>query len=143
MDLDRLKKTIDWMTSQPVNELELSDGEWSVHLVKSENGVQASTTPVPPEPIKHTPSQSETEDGQLISTPLYGVLHLSPEPASPAYVSVGDGVKAGQTLCLIESMKVFNTITADCDAMIAEFLAADGEEVSAGQPLIRLESVKP
>ena len=69
--------------------------------------------------------------------PLFGVLHLQSAPGEPPFVVAGQSVKAGQTLCVIEAMKVFNQIRAEHDAVVAELLVASGQEVEAGQPLLR------
>jgi acetyl-CoA carboxylase biotin carboxyl carrier protein len=69
---------------------------------------------------------------------MYGVLHLQASPGEPPYVQPGQAVKAGQTLCVIEAMKVFNEVRADRDATVQAVLVDSGEEVEAGQPLFRL-----
>jgi acetyl-CoA carboxylase biotin carboxyl carrier protein len=70
--------------------------------------------------------------------PLYGVIHLQPSPGEPLFVQPGQKVAAGQTLCVIEAMKVFNEVRAEADATIVEALVRSGDEVEAGQSLFRL-----
>lgn len=150
MDLDRLKQIVDWMASQPLQKVEISDENWSVCLVKSKSGAPTTLEPSGSTPAVHRSLHEEREEHQstsrsasdtdTISAYFYGVLHLSPDPDSPPYVSVGDTVETGQSLCMIEAMKVFNTVTADRDGVITKILASDGEEVSAGQPLFQIES---
>ena len=69
--------------------------------------------------------------------PLYGVVHLSPGPGEPPFVVPGQNVSAGQTLCVVEAMKVFNEVRAEQDATIVEVLVESGQEVDADQPLMR------
>ena len=72
-----------------------------------------------------------------MAAPLYGVVHLSPSPSEPAFVRVGEMVQAGQPLCVIEAMKIFNEVRAEHDAVLQEICVASGQEVVAGQPLFR------
>jgi acetyl-CoA carboxylase biotin carboxyl carrier protein len=129
MDLNRLKQILDWMARSPLSELEVSDGEFKVHLVRSRDG----------QPTEASLVSSAAPRGHEVLAPTYGVVHLSPDPASPLFVMVGQVVTVGQPLCIIEAMKVFSTIEAEVPGTIAEILVAQGAEVAAGQPLFRLE----
>ena len=129
MDLDRLKQILDWMARSPLSELEVADGEFRVHLVRRADGQPAlapSTAHVP-------------QGGHDVVAPTYGVVHLSTDPASPPFVSIGQRVAVGQPLCIIEAMKVFSTIEAEVPGTIAEILVAEGGDVAAGQSLFRLD----
>ncbi|HEX9857267.1 MAG TPA: biotin/lipoyl-containing protein [Paracoccaceae bacterium] len=143
MDLDRLKQIIDWMATQPLHELELAEGEWSVHLVKS-GGVttSAASQRVPAASFVPPATAKAAETRHILTAPFFGVVHLAPVPGGPAFVTPGQAVKAGQTLCVVEAMKVFNTVEADHDATVAEILVASGAEVMAGQPLMRLNPLQ-
>jgi acetyl-CoA carboxylase biotin carboxyl carrier protein len=74
---------------------------------------------------------------RVLTAPLFGVVHLQQTPGDPPFVTVGQAVKAGQTLCVIEAMKVFNEVLAEHDATVAAVLVVSGREVEAGQPLLR------
>jgi acetyl-CoA carboxylase biotin carboxyl carrier protein len=126
MDLERLKTIIDWMSASPLSEVEIEDGEFRVHLVRGPDGQVVGPTFV-------------SLAGQDVLAASYGVVHLAPDPASAPFVSVGQAVEAGQSLCIIEAMKVFNPVEAERPGVIAAILVADGAEVAAGQPLFRLE----
>jgi acetyl-CoA carboxylase biotin carboxyl carrier protein len=129
MDLHRLKEILDWMARSPVEELEISDGEFEVHLKKRAGGqVDAASVPV-----------TAPAPGHEIVAASYGVIHLSPAPGSPPFVALGQNVATGQSICTIEAMKVFSPIEADRAGTIAAILVEDGAEVSAGQPLFRIE----
>lgn len=127
MDLDRLKAIIDWMARSPLGEVEISEDDFHVHLVKTVQGV----APVP--------SEAPPTAGFVISAATYGVVHLSPAPDAAPFVQVGQRVEAGQSLCVIEAMKVFSPIEAEKAGTIVAILVADGADVTAGQPLFRLE----
>jgi len=75
--------------------------------------------------------------------PLYGVVHLQPTPGEPPFVQPGQAVEPGQTLCVIEAMKVFNEVRADADGVIEAVLVASGEEVEGGQALFRIHRGQP
>lgn len=126
MDLDRLKEIVDWMARSPVDELEISDGDFAVHLKKSPGG-QPAPVPVAPAP-----------EGHDIAAATYGTIHLSPAPGSAPFVTLGQVVTVGQSLCTIEAMKVFSPIEADRAGTIAAILVEDGAEVAAGQSLFRI-----
>jgi acetyl-CoA carboxylase biotin carboxyl carrier protein len=129
MDLERLKQIVDWMARSPLRELEVSDGDFKVHLVRDRDG----------QPVQASPVSSVAPGGHEVLAPTYGVVHLSPDPASPLFVMVGQVVAVGQPLCIIEAMKVFSTIEAEAPGTVAEILVAQGAEVAAGQPLFRME----
>lgn len=127
MDFDRLKAIIDWMARSPLGELEISEGDFQVHLVKTARGVA---------PIS---SEAPSAAGFIVTTPSFGVVHLSPAPDAAPFVQVGQRVEAGQSLCVIEAMKVFSPIEAETAGTIVAILIADGADVTAGQQLFRLE----
>lgn len=127
MDLNRLKEILDWMARSPVVELELADGGFEVHL-KKDSGGKAAPVPAP----------APKAAGHEIVASTYGVIHLSPAPASAPFVTLGQSVAVGQSLCTIEAMKVFSAIEADRAGTVAAILVEDGAEVAAGQPLFRI-----
>ncbi len=127
MDLDRLKAIIDWMAGSPLSELELTDGDFHIHLIRTAQGVAPLAAPLP------IPS------GEVVRSSSYGVVHLAPTAGAEPFVKVGQQVEAGQSLCVIEAMKVFSPVEAERAGTIAAILVTDGAEVPAGQPLFRLE----
>ncbi|MCW5720078.1 MAG: acetyl-CoA carboxylase biotin carboxyl carrier protein subunit [Devosia sp.] len=130
MDLDRLKEILDWMERSSVAELQISDGDFEVHLKKAEGAVGAPpiAAVVPERPAGH----------EVVST-SFGVIHLRPAPDSPPFVTLGQTVVVGQSLCTIEAMKVFSPIEAERAGKIAAILIEDGAEVGAGHALFRIE----
>lgn len=100
--------------------------------------------PVPAEPapdIAEAAPPSPEPQGPCITAPLVGTFYAAPAPDKAPYVAVGDRVVAGQTVCLLEAMKMMSEVTAPCDCVIEEILVADGELVSYEAPLIRYRTV--
>lgn len=128
MDVEKLQEIIGWMQRSPLQELALEDGDFRIRLVR---GVQGSVQPVP--------APTMPVAGAAIAAPSYGIVHLSPTPGAPSFVTPGARVEIGQTLCVLEAMKVFSPVAAERAGTIAEILVADGSEVSAGQILFRLD----
>ena len=127
MDLDRLKAIIDWMARSPLGELEITEGDFHLHLVRTAGGIEAAAP------------ESPLVAGFAVAAATYGVVHLSPAPDAEPFVQVGQRVEAGQSLCVIEAMKVFSPVEAEQAGTIVAVLVADGADVTAGQPLFRLE----
>lgn len=127
MDLDRLKAIIDWMANSPLSELELTDGDFHIHLVKTAEGVVT------------TAAAAAVSARAAVTAPSFGVVHLAPSAGGEPFVKLGQRVEAGQTLCVIEAMKVFSPLEAEEAGTIAAILVETGAEVTAGQALFQLE----
>lgn len=145
MEQQQIKACIDAMAASDLAEMEFSQEGWTLLLVRRPNGVALAAAPaadpvVSPLPSAAVPAMAPA-DAELpavsLCAPLYGVVHLSPGPGEPPFVTAGQAVTAGQTLCVVEAMKVFNQVLAERDAVVADVLVASGQEVEAGQPLMR------
>jgi acetyl-CoA carboxylase biotin carboxyl carrier protein len=138
VDFEKLTALMDWMSASPVTELEWSDGTHHIKLVKDTGSPDLrSRAAITPEASEQAPPPVA---GDLVTAPFFGIVHLSPAPDAPSYVSVGQEVKVGDTLCTIEAMKVFNAVVAEKSGILAEILVRPGAEVSVGQPLFRIEA---
>jgi len=147
MDQQQIKVLIDVMASSDLAEMEFSQDGWTLRLVRrpatgSAHGTShsAHATAVPPTAAGSARAHdalAEAAASTELRAPLYGVVHLRPTPAEPPFVLAGQAVKAGQTLCVIEAMKVFNEVRAERDATVDAVLVTSGQEVEAGQPLLR------
>jgi len=158
MDQQRIKACIDAMTASDLAEMEFSQDGWSLRLVRRPDratALPAGTTAAPvaaaaaagapagaaaPAPAATPASVAAPPAAEAVPplcAPLYGVVHLAPAPGEAAFVEVGRTVTAGQTVCVIEAMKVFNEVRAECDATVAEILVESGQEVETGRPLLR------
>ncbi len=145
MDLRKLKTLIDLVAESDIAELEVTEGESKVRIVKSgaapQNQVvmmqpqahpQAALPAVAPQAV--TPAIVEPQ-GHVVKSPMVGTFYRSSAPGSGAFVEVGSPVKEGQTLCIIEAMKLLNEIDADASGVIKQILVENGQPVEFGQPL--------
>jgi acetyl-CoA carboxylase biotin carboxyl carrier protein len=130
MDLRKLKKLIDLVQESGIAELEITEGEEKVKIVK---GGEATVTPLAPA----TPGASEAPvaEGHVLKAPMVGTFYRSASPESKAFVEVGQSIKAGETVCIIEAMKLMNEIEADATGVIKAILVENGQPVEYGQPL--------
>lgn len=148
MDLRKLKTLIDLVAESDIAELEVTEGESKVRIVKSspvpqnqvvmmqpQGGQQYApaaapvTAPVAATPVAVVPA------GHVVKSPMVGSFYRSSAPGSPSFVEVGSVVKEGDTLCIIEAMKLLNEIDADASGVIKEILVENGQPVEFGQPL--------
>ena len=150
MDYREIKKLLDAFDKSKTNILELETEKFKIYLDKSVSvevqntqPQQVSTTVVANEPIvQQIEAKSECEvDGNLITSPMVGTFYQSPSPDSAPYVKVGDMVKKGQTLCIIEAMKIMNELEAEFDCEIIDILVEDGQPVEFDTPLFRVKKV--
>ena len=162
MDQQQIKALIDALSASDLSELEYNHNGETLRLVKqsalaaaprsgertdaarfpagapASNSVPSSAAPASATaaPAAASSAVSPAE----LAAPLYGVVHLRPSPDESPFVTAGQAVKAGQTLCVIEAMKVFNEVRAEQDATVQDVLVSSGQEVEAGQPLFRFGS---
>ena len=139
MNPERIKALIDLMAESDLSELSLNEGDTQLRLLRDGQPVAAVARPLTATIAAATPAASS--DTFEASAALYGVLHLTPAPDQPAFVQVGDAVEAGQTLAVVEAMKMFHPLKAERAGVVRAILAASGDEVAAGKPLFRLEAV--
>ena len=150
MDLRKLKKLISLVEESGVAEIEITEGEEKVRISKSGSGVQSYvTTPtimMPPE-APHPPSptaidlketQKVVPDKHLVKSPMVGTFYRTSAPGAVAFVEVGQTVKVGDILCIIEAMKLLNEIESDKNGTIEEVLIENGQPVEYGEPLFTI-----
>ena len=152
MDLRKIKKLIDLLEESNLAEIEIKEGEESVRLARAPKGGYIAAAPAPlavAAPAPPMPMSSPTEastggtakpgnalpDGHVVRAPMVGTFYASPAPDKPAFVSVGQAVKAGETLAIIEAMKMFNPIEADVSGTVLSVLAESGQPIEFDQPL--------
>ncbi|MFO1220603.1 MAG: acetyl-CoA carboxylase biotin carboxyl carrier protein subunit [Burkholderiaceae bacterium] len=144
MDAPQIKAFIDAMASSDLAEMEVSHDGWTLRLVRRPGAAGepvATTAPAAPRVTTPRPTQPRaTTDAAMpreLPAPMFGIVHLQSSPGAEPFVVVGDAVKAGQTVCTIEAMKVFNQVPADRDGIVDAVLVVSGAEVYPGQPLLR------
>ena len=147
MDLRKLKKLIDLVQESGIAELEITEGEERVRIVKGgEVSVSAASAAAPPPPALPgatapagaPAAEPAPAEGHVVKAPMVGTFYRSPSPDAKAFVEVGQAVKEGQTVCIIEAMKLMNEIEADASGVIKAILVENGQPVEYGQPLFIL-----
>jgi acetyl-CoA carboxylase biotin carboxyl carrier protein len=147
MDLRKLKTLIDLVSESNVSELEITEAEGKVRIVKGGGvmmvpqygQVMAPAAPPPVAAVDPIESAPAAESGHVTKSPMVGTFYRSASPGSKSFVEVGDAVKEGDTLCIIEAMKILNEIEADKSGNIKRVLAENGQAVEYGQPLFIIE----
>ncbi|MVW73371.1 MULTISPECIES: acetyl-CoA carboxylase biotin carboxyl carrier protein [unclassified Bordetella] len=146
MDLRKLKTLIDLVAESGIAELEITEGEGKVRIVKFSQTVQPvayhapeaapAAAPVAAAPAAApAPEAAPVVQGHVVKAPMVGTFYRSPNPGAAPFVDVGQTVKEGDALCIIEAMKLLNEIEADKSGVIKEILVENGEPVEYGQPL--------
>lgn len=146
MDLRKLKKLIDLVEASGIAELEITEGEEKVRIAKSIAGapmmmappqvVHAAAVPAAPATAAAAaPAEDAVPEGHVVRSPMVGTFYRAPAPGSKNFVEVGQSVNAGDTLCIIEAMKLLNEIEADQGGVIKAILVENGQPVEYGEPL--------
>jgi acetyl-CoA carboxylase biotin carboxyl carrier protein len=152
MDLRKLKTLIDLVSESGISELEVTEGEGKVRIVKNAPPVyvQQSASYAPPVSapapvaagaLEAAPAAAAagalpaSPQGHVVTSPMVGTFYRAPSPGADPFIQVGDTVKEGQTLCIIEAMKLLNEIESDKAGVVKEILVENGQAVEYGQPL--------
>ncbi|HWI97780.1 MAG TPA: acetyl-CoA carboxylase biotin carboxyl carrier protein [Burkholderiales bacterium] len=150
MDLRKLKKLIDLVQESGIAELEITEGEEKVKIVKGGHVSVSAVAPAPVAPIEaRAPAPAAAapapaaeapagQEGHVVKAPMVGTFYRSPSPDAKAFVEVGQTVKEGDTICIIEAMKLMNEIEADAGGVVKAILVENGQPVEYGQPLFIL-----
>jgi|SRR5438067_5029794 len=146
MDLRKLKKLIDLVQESGIAELEITEGEEKVKIVKggvvsmaaAPAAVAVPAAPAPSAAAAPTAPPAEGQEGHVVKAPMVGTFYRSPSPDAKAFVEVGQAVKEGETICIIEAMKLMNEIEADASGSVKAILVENGQPVEYGQPLFIL-----
>lgn len=146
MEQTRIKSLIDLIQASDLSELSLSEGGSTLTLSRQATASQtapvtasaAQAVPMPPAIVEAEAPAPAAAASRDIPSPLYGILHLTPAPGEPAFVTVGQRVEAGAVLCIVEAMKMFHQVQAPCAGVVEALLAEAGSEVESGQPLVRI-----
>ena len=147
MDLRKLKKLIDLVQESGIAELEITEGEEKVKIVK---GGVVTVAAAQPMALAAAPAAAAAaaaapaaepepgQDGHVVKAPMVGTFYRSPSPDAKVFVEVGQAVKEGETICIIEAMKLMNEIEADASGVVKAILVENGQPVEYGQPLFIL-----
>ena len=156
MDIRKVKKLIEMLESSGIHEIEITEGEESVRIARQASPPQPTHIEALVPAIKREPqsgastteatalknqvaSTADDHDGHLVTAPMVGTFYTAPTPDASPFAAVGSHVGVGQTLCIIEAMKMMNQIESDVSGTVKEILVANGEPVEFGQPLFVIE----
>ena len=150
MDIRKIKKLIEMLETSGIAELEITEGEESVRISRYGQTPPMPAMPYPPQAYNITapapaaaaapaaeaaPAGKTAPDGKIIRSPMVGTFYNAPAPDADPFIKLGDDIKAGDTVCIIEAMKMFNRIEADFGGKIVETLVENGQPVEYDEPL--------
>lgn len=138
MDINQIKQLIDLMEERSLSDLELQDGDKKVALKRHLTTSNIVSTQPNITPVAET--SVATPKGATENSPMVGVFYVAPSPNDPPFVKVGQQVQAGDTLGIIEAMKIMNPLEATQNGTIAEILVQNGDVVQFGQPIVRYQA---
>lgn len=149
MNLEKIAELVKIMENSSLKEFSYSEGEMEIYLSKLDNPPivapgAAAPAAVAAAPAPATPVLAETpveEEELYITSPIVGTFYSAPSPTAPAFVRVGDKVKNGQTVCILEAMKLMNEIQCEYDCEIEAVLVSNEQKVEYGQPLFRVKKL--
>ena len=151
MDLRKLKTLIDLVSESNISELEITEAEGKVRIVKAGVAAPMAYAPAPlaqaPQAFAGAalpaaapaPEVPPEPAGRVIKSPMVGTFYRSATPGAKAFADVGDMIKEGEPVCIIEAMKIMNEIEADCEGKVLRLLCQNGQAVEFGQPLFVIE----
>ena len=150
MDLRKLKTLIDLVSDSNVSELEITEAEGKVRIVKGSpmQAVHYAVSPAPAPMMAPAPAAAVVEPlataapvdaSHSVKSPMVGTFYRAASPEAKSFVEIGDTIKVGQTICIIEAMKILNEIEADRAGVVTQILCVNGQAVEYGQPLFVIE----
>lgn len=149
MDLRKLKTLIDLVSESNISELEITEADGKVRIVKSDPRAAVIAAPVAAAPaatgapmpaaVAPAPAPAPEPAGHVVKAPMVGTFYRASTPGGKPLVEVGDEVKEGQPLCIIEAMKIMNEIESEFSGVVKEVVATDGQPVEYGQVLMRID----
>ena len=139
IDKKLIKELVDNLKEFNLNELEYQDGQTKIKVSKATKALEQSKTGAVVSPNKTVLNTSDDTDGIRVKSPIIGTAYLAPEPGAKKFVEVGDKIKKGQTVMIVEAMKTMNHVPSTSDGTVKKILVNDGQPVEFGQPLIILK----
>ena len=139
IDKKLIKELVDNLKEFELTELEYQDGQTKIKVSKVTRGIEQSKTGAVVSPNKTVLNTSDTSDGTRVKSPIIGTAYLAPEPGAKKFVEIGDKVKKGQTIMIVEAMKTMNHVPSTNDGEVKKILVEDGQPVEFGQTLVLLK----
>jgi acetyl-CoA carboxylase biotin carboxyl carrier protein len=137
IDKKLIKDLVEYLNEFKLTELEYQDGDKKIKVSKATKGILENSKNV--EVVSNKPVPSSSEEGIQVKSPIIGTAYLSPEPGAKKFVEVGDKIKKGQTIMIVEAMKTMNHVPSTSDGVVKTILVNDGQPVEFGQSLIVLK----
>ena len=139
MDLQQIEKLVQIIENSSMLEFSIQEGDTKIKMSRRGTaGVPGEAAITIAQTAPAAQAEEESEDETYITSPIVGTFYSAPSPEAKAFVKVGDRVKAGQTVCILEAMKLMNEIESDFDGKVAEIYVENGQAVEYGQPLFRI-----
>ena len=139
IDKKLIKELVDNLKEFNLTELEYQDGQTKIKVSKASKGIEQSKTGAVVSPNKAVLNTSDDTDGIRIKSPIIGTAYLAPEPGAKRFIKVGDKIKKGQTVMIVEAMKTMNHVPSTSDGEVIKILVEDGQPVEFGQTLVILK----
>ena len=146
MDLRKIKKLIEMLQESDLNEIEVKEGEESVRINRKKEGIIYASSPsvsekgsAPNNDTDHIHKSMDSENYEKIVSPMVGTFYRKPAPDKEPFIEVGQTIKKGDTVCIIEAMKMMNQVKSEFDGKVISINVGDGEPVEFGQELISIE----
>ena len=139
IDKKLIKELVDNLKEFELTELEYQDGQTKIKVSKASRGVDQIKTSAVVSPTKAVLKSSDDSDGIRIKSPIIGTAYLAAEPGAKKFVEIGDKIKKGQTVMIVEAMKTMNHVPSTADGIVKEICVKDGQPVEFGQTIIILE----
>ena len=138
IDKKLIKELVDRLKDFNLTELEYQDGQTKIKVSKASKGIEAFKTGAVVSPNKSVLKNSEDSEGTRIKSPIIGTAYLAPEPGAKKFIKIGDKIKKGQTVMIVEAMKTMNHVPSTSDGEVKKILVEDGQPVEFGQTLVIL-----
>ncbi len=139
IDKKLIKELVDNLKEFELTELEYQDGQTKIKVSKASRGIELGATSSVVSPNKSVLKSSDEIEGIRVKSPIIGTAYLSPEPGAKKFVEVGDKIKKGQTVMIVEAMKTMNHVPSTADGEVKKILIGDGQPVEFGQTLVLLK----
>ncbi len=140
IDKKLIKELVDYLGEFNITEIEYQDGEKKIKVSKAQKGIsEQGITSAVVSPNKSVLSDSGEQKGTRVKSPIIGTAYLAPEPGAKQFVKIGDKIKKGQTVMIVEAMKTMNHVPSSADGTVKKIMVNDGQPVEFGQTLIVLD----
>ncbi len=139
IDKKLIKELVDNLKEFELTELEYQDGQTKIKVSKAYRGIEQVKTSAVVSPNKSVLKSSDESEGIRVKSPIIGTAYLAPEPGAKKFAEVGDKIKKGQTIMIVEAMKTMNHVPSTADGVVKKILVEDGQPVEFGQTLVILK----